>query len=607
VNGQAVVQGVVASEVKQPNRARWREFCALALKFWSGETRWRAWTLTGLVALCIALQLGAQLSVNEWNRKFFDALESKNVESLGWATVLLPALVAFSGLAVSGTLVTRMTLQMRWRQWLTEKLAGWWLEDQRYYRLEIAAAEQTSPEYRIAKDVQLAIDPLVEFAVGFLTALATASAFVGVLWTVGGALEFNLFGAQIVLPGYLGFAAVIYATIAGGVAYFAGRPLVPAVAQKNEAEAQLLAELSRLKENAESIALIRGDADELSSVLQNYRRVVAAWIRQIHSSGVIATVQSANGALVPLIPLVLVAPKYLSGALTLGAVMQLAAAFLSVQIAFNWFIDNSVRVAEWMASAHRVDELIEALESLDIAVIMEEKEFIEFGVSDDDTIHIQDLAVAHRNGRVVIAGANVIVPSGEKLLVGGPSGTGKSTLVRALAGLWPWGSGRILLPKDAHIAFVPQKPYIPLGALRQAMLYSISDKEIADDMIEGAMRRCGLGYLIKHLDEEQRWDQMLSGGERQRTAFVRLLLQRPQIIIMDEATSALDEESQVSMLRLFNEDLAGATVISVGHRVGMEDFHDKKLVLERRAAGAHITSRKLQKSLWHLFDDAALY
>ncbi|WP_171015280.1 ABC transporter ATP-binding protein/permease, partial [Methylocystis sp. B8] len=575
MNGQAIAQAAVAAQIKQSGRVRWREFCAFALEFWTGETSRRAWTLTCLVALCIVLQLGAQLSVNEWNRKFFDALESKNVVSLGWATALLPALVAFSGLAVSGALVARMTLQMRWREWLTEKLAGWWLEDQRYYRLEIAAAEQTSPEYRIAKDVQLAIDPLVEFAVGFLTALATATAFIGVLWTVGGALELNLLGARIVLPGYLGFASVVYATAAGGVAYLAGRPLVPAVARKNEAEAQFLAELSRLKENAESIALIRGDADELSSVLQNYRRVVVAWIRQIRRHGVIATVQSANGALVPLIPLVLVAPKYLSGALTLGAVMQLASAFILVQVAFNWFIDNSVRVAEWMASANRVDELAEALEGLDIGVIMEEKEFIEFGVSDDDTIHIENLAVAHRNGRIVIAGANVVIPAGEKLLVAGPSGTGKSTLVRALAGLWRWGSGRILLPKNAHMAFVPQKPYIPLGALRQAMLYSISDKEITDEMIEGAMRRCGVGYLIKHLDEEQRWDQILSGGERQRTAFVRLLLQRPQIIIMDEATSALDEESQISMLRLFNEDLAGATVISVGHRVGMEDFHDK--------------------------------
>ncbi|MEF3366730.1 ABC transporter ATP-binding protein/permease [Methylocystis sp. 9N] len=596
-----------APDVERRARPRWRLFGKLALKFWSGETRRHAWLLTFFVALFIALQLAAQLSINAWNRYFFDALESKSVDALWQDVLLLPVLVIFSGLAASGALVARMTMQTHWREWLTETLAGWWLEDQRYYRLEVAADEQTSPEYRIAKDVQLAIDPLVEFAVGFVTAVATAAAFVGVLWTIGGALEFDLFGAHFILPGYLGLAAVAYAATAGGLVYIAGRPLVAAVSQKNEAEAQFLAELTRLKENAESIALIRGDADELMSILQNYKRVVAAWLRQIRCNGVVASFQSANGALVPLIPLVLVSPKYLSGALTLGAVMQLASAFVAVQVALNWFIDNFVRVAEWMASANRVDELTEALEGLDIGVIMGEKEFIDFGVSDDDEIHIEELSVAHRCGRVVVASANVVIPAGEKLLVGGASGTGKSTLVRALAGLWPWGSGRILLPKDAHIVFIPQKPYIPLGTLRQALLYSISDKEITEDMIHGAMRRCGIGYLIKNLDEERRWGQTLSGGERQRLAFARLLLQRPQIIIMDEATSALDEESQISMLRLFNEDLAFATVISVGHRSGMEDFHDKKLVLERRAAGAHITSRKLQKSLWHLFDDAALY
>lgn len=607
MNDQAITDADVTPEIERRARVRWREFCKLALNFWTGATRRRAWFLTFFVALFIALQLAAQLSVNAWTRSFFDALESRSVEALWRAVLILAPLVLFSGLAASGALVARMTMQTHWRGWLTETLAGWWLEDQRYYRLEIAAKEQTSPEYRIAKDVQLAIDPLVEFAVGFVTALATASAFIGVLWAIGGSLEINLFGAHILVPGYLGVAAVAYTAIAGGLAYVAGRRLVPAVAHKNEAEAQFLAELTRLKENAESIALIRGDADELSSVLQNYQRVVAAWLRQIRRNGVIASVQSANGALVPLIPLVLVAPKYLSGALSLGAVMQLASAFVAVQIALNWFIDNFVRVAEWMASANRVDELAEALESLDIGVIMDEKEFIDFGVSDDDKIHIEELAVAHRSGRIVVANANVVIPAGEKLLLGGASGTGKSTLVRALAGLWPWGSGRILLPRDALIVFIPQKPYIPLGTLRTALLYSISDKEITEDMIEGAMRRCGIGYLIKHLDEDRRWSQTLSGGERQRIAFARLLLQRPQIIIMDEATSALDEETQVSMLRLFNEDLAFATVISVGHRSGMEDFHDKKLILERRAAGAHITSRKLQKSLWHLFDDAALY
>ncbi len=587
-------------------RLRWLEFCKLALKFWTDSTRRRAWLLTFIIILFVGLQLSAQLCINSWNRYFFDSLESKNIDGLTRAMILLPALVAFSGLSVSGALVAKMTMQIRWREWLCDKLTGWWLQDQRYYRLKIAAEEQATPEYRIARDVQLALEPLVDFAIGFLTALTTAAAFIGILLTVGGALDFTLAGAQFHVPGYLGFVAIAYTATTSGLVYLAGRAMVKAVAQKNEAESQYFSELARIKENAESIALIRGDKDEYRSLRATFSDVVAAWWRQIKRNGVIASVQSANGALAPLIPLVLVAPKYLAGSLTLGAVMQVVSAFVSVQVALNWFVDNFVRVAEWTASAERVDELVEALEGLDIGATMNDKEFIEFGESDDDKIHIENLGVAHRGGQVVIANANVVIPAGEKLLVGGTSGTGKSTLVRALAGLWPWGSGRILMPKGASVAFVPQKPYIPLGALRQALLYSVAGSAITDDMIAGAMRRCGLSYLIKHLNEENRWDQILSGGERQRVAFARLLLQRPQIIIMDEATSALDEDSQRSMLRLFNEDLAYATALSVGHRAGMDDFHDKKIVLERRPAGAKMTSRKIQKSLWHLFDQSPL-
>lgn len=582
-------------------RSRWLEFVKLALKFWTGSTRRRAWLLTLFVVIFVAGQLAAQLGVNAWNRAFFDALEHKKTDDLWRIVMILPLLVAASAFAVSGALVARMNMQTRWREWLTETLAGWWIQDQRYYRLGIAVEEQTAPEFRISNDVQLAIEPLVDFAIGLLTAVATAAAFASILWTVGGSIGFSFYGTQIDIPGYLALAAIIYTTITGSLTYAIGRSMVRAVGQKNEAEAQFRAELTRLRENAESIALIRGDADEFRSISQNYKRVVTAWLHQIRRNGLIASVQSANGAMVPLIPLVLVAPKYLSDQLTLGAVMQLASAFVSVQVALNWFIDNFVRVAEWMASAKRVDELIEALESLDISVIMDEGQSIDFGVSADDKIHIENLAVAHRSGRIVIADANVVIPAGEKLLVGGASGTGKSTLIRALAGLWPWGSGRILLPKDAHIVFIPQRPYIPLGPLRQAILYSCSGAAISDDMIHAAMRRCGLGYLVKRLDDEDRWDQILSGGERQRIAFARMLLQHPQIIIMDEATSALDEESQMSLMRLFSEDLVASTVISVGHRPGLEEFHDKKLMLERRAVGAKITSRQLQKSLWRLF------
>lgn len=585
---------------------QWLRFILMALKYWMGPTRGQAFMLTFLVLLFVLLQLVAQLAINTWNRGFFDALEYKNISDLWRVILLLPLLVAFSAFAVTGGLVSRMTMQTRWREFATETLAGWWIQEQRYYRLGVAVEGQSSPEFRIARDVQLAIEPLVEFAVGLLTAAATASTFVSILWTVGGPLTLDLFGLSIVIPGYLALAAVAYTFAVGVLVYFSGRPLVAAVARKNEMEAQFLTELTRLRENAESIALIRGDADEFRNVIQNYKSVVSAWLAQIRRNGIVGSVQSANGALVPLVPLVLIAPKYIADQLTLGAVMQAASAFVTVQVALNWFIDNFVRVAEWTASGRRVTELIEALESLDIGVIMGEKQCIDYGISDDDKIHIEDLAVAHSNGRAVIADANVVIAAGEKVLVSGATGAGKSTLIRALAGLWPWGSGRILLPRNASIAFIPQKPYIPLGALRQAILYGCGDKEFDEAQIHDALRRCGLAYLIKRLDSDEQWDQALSGGERQRVAFARVLLQRPQIVIMDEATSALDEESEASLLRLLNEYLSNATVISVGHRANLEEFHDRKLTLERRAAAATLTSRNLKMRLWKIFDIKAL-
>lgn len=584
-----------------PQRSRMRQFFRVALRFWTGESRLRAWALSVLVLFFVATQLAAAVGVNAWNRLFFDALEKRDTDGIWAAVAWLPLVVGGFALSLSCLVISRMLLQMRWREWLTHRLAGWWIADQRYYRLQFAAQEHTAPEYRIAEDARLAIEPLVEFAIGLLSAAVTAAAFATILWYVAGSARFTLAGVEIVIPSYMALAAILYAVVASFAAYFAGRPLVPRIAAKNEAEAQFRAEMTRLRENAESIALIKGDADERHSVGENYGRVVAAWLKVIRQQGVIAVVLNTNGALFPIVPLLLVAPKYLTGGITLGAVMQVVAAFSAVQAALIWFVDNFVRLAEWFASVTRVDELAEALEALDVGTIMEGETQIRRGESSDGAIHIENLSIAHSNGRVVIADASVVIGLGEKVLITGASGSGKSTLIRALAGLWPWGSGLIEMPAGKRLAFVPQRPYLPLGTLRNALLYPEAESRVSDEVVLAALKRCGLSYLRKRLDEEERWDQTLSGGERQRVAFARLLIQKPDIIIMDEATSALDEDSQDSLLDLLQSEFAPATVISVGHRPGLEEFHEHKITLEMRPAGAHMTSRQLGKSLWRLF------
>ncbi len=572
----------------------------LASRFWTGASAGRAWLLTVVVLACAFAQIGAQVGINSWNRMFFDALEKKELADVITAIGLLPLLVVFAALTMSGLVVSRMLLQVRWREWLTNRLAGWWIADQRYYRLGFLATEHTAPEFRIAEDVRISTEPLVEFAIGLISAFVTALTFAAILWTVAGSISFEVAGRTFHIPAYMAIAAVLYAVITSTTAYYVGRALVGKIAAKNETEALFRAEMTRLRENAESIALIKGDADERTSVIETYANVVRAWMAVVRRQGFIALVLNTNGALFPIIPLLLATPKYLSGELTLGAVMQVAAAFSAVQAALIWFVDNFVRLSEWYASVVRVDEFVETLEEVDIGTIMEDEHQIVLDESDDQAIHIDNLSLAHRNGRVVIDDASIRIQPGEKVLIAGESGTGKSTLIRALAGLWPWGSGRIAFPRDTPYAFVPQKPYLPRGTLKDTLLYPDNGAAVPDTDIVKAMERCGLGYLGKRLNDEDDWDRVLSGGERQRIAFCRLLIQKPPIIIMDEATAALDEGSQDSLLSLFEDELAGSTVISVGHRPGLERFHERKITLVRRPAGARVHSTPIRKSLWRL-------
>ena len=562
-------------------------FWDAALGFWRHRGVSIAWGLTIVITAIGLLTLALQYRLNVWHRAMFDALDKRDAGGVLYQTAIFFPLIAAIVVVAAVMTYAKMTLQRRWRAWLNAHVLDQWLTGGRYYQLNLVPGDHTNPEYRVAEDLRLSVDAPVELAIGIFTAVSSAIVFISVLWFIGGELTIPIGNAELRIPGFLVVAAFVYAVLASGSMVMIARGFVRVSENKNQAEADYRYVLTRLRENGESIALLGGEAEERAGLDTAFTAVRRRWYGMMMQYVRTTMVSQSSSGVAPIIPILLCAPKYVGGTMSLGEVMQAVSAFMLVQGAFGWLVENYPRFADWSASASRLASLLVSLDRLGCAEQEPTNGRIVRTQAERGALRLRDVSVTLDDGSAVVNEADLAIGPGEKVLVVGESGTGKSTLVRAIAGLWPWGSGEIVVNVEG-LFFMPQKPYVPLGTLRRAAAYPLPPDGVDDALLRKTLEEVGLGHLRDRLDEETAWEQVLSGGEKQRLGFVRVLIQRPATIVMDEATAALDPLAQEQLMQLVMERLPDATVISVGHRPELEAFHTRKLVLGHRPDGARL-------------------
>jgi putative ATP-binding cassette transporter len=565
--------------------------------YWSEEK----WFARGMLASIVALRLllvGMSVVLNFWNNAFFTSLQEKDWYSFINLLIyykrtpgglLLPGFcevaVVYIIIAVYRVYLVQW-LQITWRRWMTEKFLAEWLSPTRpYYRIALmrAAGEGSvytdNPDQRIAEDLRdfigdgvIGTQGILFLGIDLLSNIVTLASFLTILWTLSG--PFALFGVAI--PGYMVWVALIYSIIGTWLTHLVGRKLVPLNFAKQRVEADFRFALVRVRENTEGIALYGGETEERRTLLHRFAALVANWRLLMTRYKFLNALTAGYGQVASVFPLVVAAPRYFAGKVTLGVVTQTADAFGSVQGALSWFVDTYSTIAVWRATVERLATFYRAIEAARAAGFT--GVHTEPGAGEAYALHRATIALP--DGQKLLDHTDLRLPAGPPILVTGRSGAGKSTLFRAFAGIWPFGSGGVQRAKGKTL-FLPQRPYIPLGTLRHAVAYPASVNDYGNDAVREALTEAGLGHMAARLDEEDNWSMRLSGGEQQRLALARALLAKPDWLFMDEAMASLDPEAEVTLYDAIRRHLPNTTVVSIEHRPAASGFHARHLVLER--------------------------
>ncbi|MFT4276180.1 MAG: ABC transporter ATP-binding protein/permease [Rhodopseudomonas sp.] len=560
----------------------------IAVPYFNAEDKWMG---RGLLAAVVVIELavvGLTVMFNRWNNVFYNTLQERNYDVFTYQIIYFCVLATIWIALKVYQLYLNQWLQIRWRKWMTERYLGGWLHDANHYQMQLTGDAADNPDQRIAEDTQLFIDRTLALGIGLLNAVVTLASFVVILWGLSDEAPLHLFGHSIPIPGYLVWGALIYAVVGTALTHWIGSPLVGLNFEQQRYEADFRFNLVRARENAEQIALLRGEPAERGKLSERFGHIVGNYMRiMVRTKRLTAFTASYSQASV-IFPYILVAPAYFAQKVQLGGMMQTVSAFSSVQDSLSFFISAYRTLAEWQSIMQRLEGFGRAIEA---AAARRDNAGVVRTPSSVNAIELKDLSLTLPTGSPLMSADGFTLGGNDRTLIVGPSGAGKSTLFRAIAGVWPFGSGSISIPANATLMMLPQRPYFPVGELRAAIVYPAEAGSFSDTQVADVLREVGLPALAERLDQHGHWNRTLSLGEQQRLGIARALLHAPQYLFLDEATASLDEPSEAALYELLDRKLPGTTIVSIGHRSTLEAFHQQGASLSRTGSGFTLQNR----------------
>ncbi|OEC53913.1 ABC transporter ATP-binding protein/permease [Pseudomonas sp. AP42] len=545
-----------------------RRTWAMITPYWRSEEKGRAWLLLAAVIGLSLFSVAISVWINHWYKDFYNALEKKDTAAFWQLIGYFGGIAAVAILGAVYRLYLTQMLTIRWRAWLTEKHFSRWLAHKNYYQLE-QGGYTDNPDQRISEDLNNFTSGTLSLGLGLLRNVVSLVSFSIILWGVSGSIE--VFGVTI--PGYMFWCALLYAAVGSWLTHLIGRRLIGLSNQQQRFEADLRFSMVRVRENAESIALYNGEPNERQRLSSRFGKVWQNFWDIMKVSKRLTFFTAGYSQIAIIFPFIVAAPRYFTGKIELGELMQINSAFGNVQENFSWFINAYSELATWRATSDRLLSFQQAMSD-------NEQRTPAIDVRPEgERLVIKDLGMDLADGRHLLTDADMTVEPGQRVMLSGRSGSGKSTLLRAMGHLWPAGHGSIRLPATRYL-FLPQKPYLPIGTLKAVLSYPQDDSVYAPERYAQVLETCRLPHLVNRLDEANHWQRMLSPGEQQRLAFARALLFAPQWLYMDEATSAMDEEDEATLYQALIDQLPGLSIVSVGHRSSLKRFHGRHVRID---------------------------